>query len=840
MVSFLKDWHFDIREKGESMNANRSMMILFILLAAPSIVRISADEIGKTSKTVGSVLREPLPAEELRLAENDGEFIVTGPTFTYHVQKSTGAINAIRVVRDGQTVIETNDPADIQIDQYRLASDQNSVKSTVVSEGTDKVVLKVEGVLRDPVKRGPDIDIVVLYTFFNDGVVVSEVKLKPGADLLVEKAIVYQLPANGRFQNYLHKRRDENGINPATGSLPASGKAIRWNTLTSCLQVFSPTAALAIFTDGGAIHLSQPELDTATVEVIGKKQGLTQIALAQYLVHVASGDKPYLLKAGEEFGFRVGISVTPNRLPHPRMHDLRMFIWIGDAKYPYPTDEEICDVAKLGFTLFQLHRAGTAGEPRPPAGEAERVINKVHETGMLFLWTENPDLLYASAPGVQKLQAEGKWSLWQGFNYNGHYTANMDPYCDLVATCLASPNGQAEYRLANISRMMDQTPVDGIYLDDNLAYSNCTLWKEHGHPRQVYDCLIELHEMNWRRRELMRTRCPHAVLVSHCASALILPVICDFDVQYYAENYTFDSVENYWNYYGLIRSIPSQGMICPGSKDPVRCPAAIAYNYDLLTGGGQYSQFDWRLYPKKFPYALGVSERELVYVKSYNLAQVYFGMYESIPYCFADSTDLFATTTSSTYASIYRNQVWNDWLIPIANMSRQAQETSLEIRSPETLGIVSDKEILLFDVHQRIARKFKGSDLQQGFRQLSIPGESLRLFYLRQQPTDVPFHLWGGKRISESWDGTMRKLTFTIHGPAGLQDTIFIGGATFGIRQVVVAGKPAVFSFDPDQGLAHGSVTFTASPLKVEVLCSPDGVNGLPEKTAPRDPLTSP
>ena len=98
----------------------------------------------------------------------------------------------------------------------------------------------------------------------------------------------------------------------------------------------------------------------------------------------------------------------------------------------------------------------------------------------------------------------------------------MDPYCDLVATCLAAPNGLAEYRLANIQRMLNQFPVDGIYLDNNLAYANCTLWKEHGHPRQVYDCLIELHEMNWRRRELLRSKCPHAVLVSHCASAPIL------------------------------------------------------------------------------------------------------------------------------------------------------------------------------------------------------------------------------------------------------------------------------------------------------------------------------
>ena len=108
--------------------------------------------------------------------------------------------------------------------------------------------------------------------------------------------------------------------------------------------------------------------------------------------------------------------MAPNRLPHPRTHDLRMFTWIGDAKYPYPTDEEIDQVARLGFTLFQMHRAGTPGEPRPPAGEIERVAKKVHETGMLLLWEENPDLLYANAPGVKEAQGRGQMVALAGFS----------------------------------------------------------------------------------------------------------------------------------------------------------------------------------------------------------------------------------------------------------------------------------------------------------------------------------------------------------------------------------------------------------------------------------------
>jgi hypothetical protein len=59
---------------------------------------------------------------------------------------------------------------------------------------------------------------------------------------------------------------------------------------------------------------------------------------------------------------------------------------------------------------------------------------------------------------------------------------------------------------------------------------------------------------------------------------------------------------------------------------------------------------------------------------------------------------------------------------------------------------------------------------------------------------------------------------------------VFLGGAKHGLQEVLVGGKPAPFFFDPDQGLAHGLVTFVAEPLRIEVLCSPAGDNRLPEK----------
>jgi hypothetical protein len=816
----------------------RLFPLFFMVLAA---VPAWAGEAPTINKTIASVLREPLPAEELALRENEAEFVIAGSTFTYRVQKTTGVIVAIEVVRDGQTVIAADGPADIRIDQYRLAAESNSVGTAVVSRGKDKVVLKADGVLRDPAKRGPEVACAVVHTFFSDGVVVSQVRLTPSADLPVREAIAYALPARGQFDRWLHKKRNEDGELAARGILPETGAAVRHDTLTSCLQVFSPTAALAIFTDGGALHVGRPNLDTAVVDVRSKEGSLKQVGLTQYMVHVASDDKPYVLKGGASLKFRVGISVAPNRLPHPRAHDLRMFTWIGDAKFPYPTDEEIDRVAQMGFTLFQMHRPGTPGEPRPPAGEIDRVIKRVHDAGMLFLWEENADLLYASAPGVQRLKAEGKWPHWQGFNYGGRYTATMDPYCDTVATCLASPNGLAEYRLANIERMLRRLPVDGIYLDDNLPYSNCKLWKEHGHPTKVYDCLIELHEMNWRRRELMRRLCPHTVLVSHSSRGFFLPTVCDFDAQIYGEGYSFHSLPDYWTQMtAMSHCLHAQPMIWPGDSETERCAAAIAYNYDLLTGGGQYTQIDWRVFARKFPYARGVNDRESVYVKMYNLAQYYFGLYESRPYYFADSAELFATTAPLTYATIYRNQMWGDWLVPIANMKAAPQSTSLALCAPEKLGIVADGTYALLDVHHRTVRIVKGDHVDQGFRQLALPGNGLALFYLRKAPSGQPYHLWGGKRIAETWDGAAHRLTLTLQGPAGGQDEVLIGGAKRGVRQVMVGGQPASFFCDSTQGVAHGRVTFTREPLTIEVRCSSDGVGQLPEKAVAADPLASP
>jgi hypothetical protein len=205
-------------------------------------------------------------------------------------------------------------------------------------------------------------------------------------------------------------------------------------------------------------------------------------------------------------------------------------------------------------------------------------------------------------------------------------------------------------------------------------------------------------------------------------------------------------------------------------------------------------------------------------------------LYESKPCYFSDPAGLFATTVPQTYATVYRNQVWENWLIPIANMDPKDRKTALEFRSPQALGILPKQDYVLFDVRQRLTKALTGANLNQAFSDISIPGQSLHLFCLCAAPAAAPFHLWGGKRLSETWDAKARKLTFTVHGPAGLQDTLFLGGAKHGLQEVLVGGKPAPFFFDPAQGLAHGLVTFVAEPLRIEVLCSPEGANRLPER----------
>lgn len=794
---------------------------LFPLLSLAMIgsepARANDGQAAPRSRPIAEVLREPLPPERLTYAERDGRIAIAGPTFEYVVDRSTGAIVGLKAVRDDQPVVQLVKPSRLIVGQYATDAPNNAGETTAISKSPERIVLETKGTM----KAGADASLPykLSTTFFNDGVVVCEVALTPEKDEAVAE-IRHEVKTTGAFRHHMHKARDDNGINSPWAALPSVGESAAFSTPTSCLQVFGPEAGLAIFTDRGASHASAG-VDTAAVSVEKLEGESATLSLVQYIVR-EEDDGGFTLKANEPFTFRVGTSVAPSRLPHKRAPDLRMYAWIGDDKTPYPTDAEIHDAAQLGYNLFQMHRLGNPGEPRPPAEELDRVIKTVHDAGMLFIWTANADLMYGNAPGVQKMMAEGKWPLWQGFNYGGRYTDSMDAYCDLPATCLASPNGLADYRIETINAMLDKYDVDGMYIDDNLAYANCELQKEHGHPEKVYDCLIELHEMNWRRRQALLAKRPHAVLIDHCAKATIMPVISAFDGHLYGEGYTFPSVESYWAQYGALGNNHAHGCLWPGGEEADRSETQIAYNLDLLTGGGQYMYIDWRLYPEKFPHASGVSKDEAPLVRAYNLAQYGFGMYESKPHVFAESVDLFKTEPPGAYATIYRNNVWGDHLVVLANMSAEAVDASLTLRDSERLGLRSTETYAILDVDGSTRRRVGGAELAaQGISGVQVPGRGLKLFYLRPLADDAPRHLWGGKRISEVWDAESGTLTVELLAPSGAELGVFLDAGAQLIAEIRVNGEPT--RFQTDDHLIRGKIRFGAEPVRVVVSASKPG-----------------
>ncbi len=809
---------------------HRSLIFFMVIASAFAVNADAVPEDFPVSRTITEVLRDPLPPEDLTCTSEDTRIIIQGPTFRYVVDRRTGGIAELEAIREGNKVVTLRGPADLWLDGLSLAESADGLTEISVME-PGRVILHAKG-------RWGTVPYAVEHTFYNDGVAVSAVVLRPDQDLTIRSGLRYEVSATGRFSQYLHKRRDTEGMDSPKGALPEPGSSVTLTTLTSCLQVYGAEAALAIFTDRGGAHRSPAEVETASLRVDAGDSGDASVIMTQYLMNIGPEGEAHTLHAGEEFRFRVGMAVAPNRLPHSRWRDLRMFIWIGDQAHPYPSDEEILTAARLGFTVFQMHRLGTPGLPRPPAHELDRVLKTVHDAGMLFVWTANADLMYRNAPGVEELMAANKWPLWQGFNYGGRYTDHMDPYCDLVATCLASPNSLADYRIRTKIEMLQKYSIDGMYIDDNLAYANCTLWKEHGHPEPIYDCLIELHEMNWRRRQTFMARCPHTVLIGHCSYGFALPVISAFDVHLFGEGYSFSSVETFWNTFGSFKNMNAQGSLYAGDSEGVRCNAEVAYTFDLLTGGGQYCYLDWRLWPEKFPYAAGVKPEEALFVGACNLAQYYFGMYESQPRYFAMSQDFFTTTAPGTYATIYENKVWNEALVVLVNMNDKEATTSVVFHDAEIPLFTWEKPVAFYDINLRSVVVAKGSESSQQLSNQTLKPFQMKLLHVRGVSENCAYHQWGGKRISEQWDPVSRTLTLRLHGPTGLQDTVFLGARGQGFEQVTVDGNPVEFFVDPDVRLAHGTVTFKRQPITLVVKCSDDMEDRLPVQRVTPDQLT--
>ncbi len=798
----------------------RIALVSFAFIGPGSVV--SAQPPSPRSAPIASVLRRPLPAENLAVRETDATIVIQGPTFAYTVDRATGMIAELDVRRDGVQVLRMPSPIRLKLDGYRFTADGVTAETTITSADLGKVVLNTVGEL----KGDPAIPFTLETTFFSDGVVVTRVTLAPTADIAVADSIEYAAELSGKLDSYLHKCHERWDADTGGGMLPlpAAGARADSVTTTSCLQVMSHQAAAALFTDLGAWHVSPAGLPTASIE--GKPQPTpseAHVALTQRIVHVAEGGEKFNLPAGKPFSFRIGMCVAPQRHPHPRRPELRHFTWVGDDAHPYPTDKEIEQVAQLGFNVFQTHRLGLIGQPRPPRGELERVIAKVHEQGMLFILLTLPDLLDAHSPRLQQMRSNGTWHLWEANNYGGHYTATMDSYVDYYGTCVGAPNGLADYHLETAAQMLDRFDVDGIYLDDNITQGpSCPHWQAHGHPRPGYDCLIEMHEVNWRRRRLLLERVPHMLLVDHCNIGLWLPLLAPFDAHLYGEGHNISTLEGYWNFYGKIRSMHAQGNLWPGGVDGARFATRGAYTLDLLTGGGQYMYIDWRLFTKKFPHAAGVLAEETAFVRAFNLAQHYFGMHESTPHIFAESAAIISGANPAAAVTTYQNRTWGDQLIVIGNASDAPVTDSVTLHRPQDLGIDPAQAYGVFDIVERTYTRSSGADLDGALQNLKLPANGLRLFYLHPIAAERPQHIWGGKRIEEHWDPAAKRLSVRLSAPAGVTDSVFLNPGPQPIAAITVNGKPAAFAKSADGKLLHGEVTFTRDPLLLEIELGPE------------------
>jgi hypothetical protein len=416
------------------------------------------------------------------------------------------------------------------------------------------------------------------------------------------------------------------------------------------------------------------------------------------------------------------------------------------------------------------------------------------------------------------MRADGTWYLWEANTYGGRYLASMDNYVDYYATCVGAPNGLDDYHLETAAQMVDRFDVDGVYLDDNITRGpDCPHWHAHGHPRPGYDCLIEMHEVNWRRRRFLLERVPHLLLIDHSNIGLWLPLLSPFDVHLYGEGHNIRTLDDYWNFYGMIKSMNAQGNLWPGGMDGARFATPGAYVLDFLTGGGQYMYIDWRLFTEKFTYAAGVLGNEAALVKAFNLTQHYFGMHESVPLSFAESKAAVSSSNPSFAIAAYRNQTWEDCLLVLGNVGSEPSTGRVNLHHPEKLGIHSAKVYGVFDVLERTYRQSPGNELSSVLRDVSLPENGLQLLYMHRVASDWPQHIWGGKRIEELWQPERKRLAVRLSGPDGLVDSVYFAPGSQPISAITVNGRPADFSLNTEGSLLHGQVTFRREPILLEI-----------------------
>ena len=207
----------------------------------------------------------PLPAEHLTCKETADEIKIGGPTFEYRVSRRSGGIAALKAWRGDRVVAELQGLAQIAIDDWPLLTETADVAVDVVRRDAGQVVVRVRGSWVDPQDGTRSLEGTLEHLFYSDGVLVTRAELIPIRDLPVHQSLRHTLTARGHFSHYLHKDTThyDSDVPRDNPRLPDSGQTLGFRSTTSCLEVFSRQAALAMFTDLGGWHVAAPELETA-------------------------------------------------------------------------------------------------------------------------------------------------------------------------------------------------------------------------------------------------------------------------------------------------------------------------------------------------------------------------------------------------------------------------------------------------------------------------------------------------------------------------------------------------------------------------------------------------
>ncbi len=128
-----------------------AMPLLLALLAGLA----TADDGSRISENVTTVLRRPLPPEDISHTVGPRHITIEGPTFAYPVNKTTGAITSLEVRREGPVVVELENAAEARLPGAGPPGLLDQVLISVGNHGVREVHVnsKPSEFLVDPTRR---------------------------------------------------------------------------------------------------------------------------------------------------------------------------------------------------------------------------------------------------------------------------------------------------------------------------------------------------------------------------------------------------------------------------------------------------------------------------------------------------------------------------------------------------------------------------------------------------------------------------------------------------------------------------------------------------------------